>query len=182
MKISTIVVLASIACLPFSTGCDTSEPTTAVLSNEYPPVSEAGAADSMPVYKGWWSVAQFPEAVPAGQVSDAVRIVEGSDYGYALLAPGHAVATGAPPTALVALRSSQKLSVGRGELLTFVVSPRATVGDCKTSQPLSQDDADFITQRIFPVEFAGLRYDAATCTSSAVSTAEGGAGGESGGP
>ena len=180
MKISTIVVLVSIASSPFSTGCNTSEPTTAVLSNEYPSVSDATSAELMPVYKGWWSVAQFPEAVPAGQVSDPVRIVQGSDYGYALLAPGWDAATGAPPTTLIPLRSAQKLSVDRGELLTFVVSERATVGDCKASVPLSQDDADFITQRIFPGEFAGLAYDAASCTSSPVSIGEGGVSGESG--
>ncbi|HEX2674498.1 MAG TPA: hypothetical protein VHM25_26665 [Polyangiaceae bacterium] len=183
MKISTILVRVSIACLPFSTGCNPSEPTTAVLSNEYPAQkSDASSADSMPVYKGWWSVAQFPEAVPAGLVSDPVRIVEGSDYGYALLAPGWDMTTGVPPTTLIPLRSAQKLSVGRGELLTFAVSEGATVGDCQASRPLSQDDADFITQRIFPGEFAGLTYDAASCTSSPVSIAEGGAGGESGDP
>jgi len=181
MKIPTIVVLVSIVCPLFSTGCNTSEPTTAVLSNEYPS-SDANSTDSMPVYRGWWSVAQFPDAVPAGQVSDPVRIVQGNDYGYALLAPGWDVATGAPPTTLLPLRSAQKLSVGRGELLTFVVSELATVGDCRSSRPLSQDDADFITQRIFPGEFAGLVYDAANCTTSPISRAEGGAGGESGEP
>jgi len=182
MKISNIVVLASSACLTFTTGCNTSEPTTAVLSNEYPSESDASSVDSLVVYKGWWSVALFPEAVPAGQVSDPVRIVSGSDYGYALLAPGWDATIGAPPTTLIPLRSAQKLSVGRGELLTFVVSERATLGDCKTSVPLSQDDADFITQRIFPGEFAGLVYDAANCTTSPISRAEGGAGGESGEP
>src|SRR4051794_16703166 len=116
MKISTIAVFLAIASLPPSMGCNTSEPTTAVLSNEYPPVADASSADSVSVYKGWWSVAQFPEAVPAGQVSDPVRIVQGTDYGYALLAPGWDVTTGSPPATLIPLRSAQKLSVGRGEL------------------------------------------------------------------
>lgn len=180
MKISIVLVFASIACVVFSAGCNSAEPTSAVLSNEYPSVSDESAADAMPVYKGWWSVAQFPEPVPAGQVSDPVRIVQGSDYGYALLAPGWDATTGAPPETLIPLRSAEKLSVGRGELLTFVVSERATVGDCKTSQPLSQEEADFVTQRIFPGEFAGLAYDAASCTAAPVSIGEGGAAGEFG--
>ena len=182
MKISNIVAIASFACLPFGMGCNTAEPTTAVLSNEYPSASDASSTDAMPVYKAWWSVAQFPDAVPAGQVSDPVRIVQGNDYGYALLAPGWDTTSGEPPTTLIPLRSAEKLSVGRGELLTFVVSAQSTVGDCNTSVPLSQEEADFITQRIFPGEFEGVVYDAASCLSVPIVMGEGGAAGESGDP
>ena len=72
-----------------------------MLSNRYPAASDASSADSMPVYQGWWSVAQFPDPVAAGQVSDPVRVVEGSDYGYALLAPGWDPASSTPPATLV---------------------------------------------------------------------------------
>lgn len=181
MNLWKIAVFCSLGLL-LSTGCNTAEPTTAVLSNEYPAPGGASSADSMPVYRGWWSVAQFPEPVPPGQVSDPVRIVRGTDYGYALLAPGWDVATGAPPQTLIALRSAQQLSVDRGELLTFVVSEQNAVGDCRAGQPLSQDEADFITQRIFPGEFAGRVYDAATCTTSPIAVGEGGAAGDSGAP
>lgn len=179
MKISNIAA-AGVICSLLNAGCNTSEPTTAVLSNQYPSVSEASSADSKPVYKGWWSVALFPDAVPPGQVSDPVRIVQGNDYGYALLAPGWEPSTGTPPTTLIPVRSIQTLSVGRGELLTFTVSEEATIGDCDSGKPLSQDEADFVTQRIFPGEFADLVYDAASCTTSPAAMGEAGAGGESG--
>ncbi len=149
MNSSNLVAFAC-ALLPLLFGCNTSDSTSAVLSNEYPPASDAGSADSMPVYKGWWSVAQFPAPVAAGQVSDPVRVVQGSDYGYALLAPGWDPASSTPPKALVPLRSAQKISVARGDTLTFVVSDDATVGNCAAGKPLAQEDADFITQRIFP--------------------------------
>src|SRR4051812_30982525 len=101
MKTSTIAAVLAIACSPLSTGCNTSAPTSAVLSNEYPSLAGASSADSMSVYKGWWSVALFPDPVPAGQVSEPVRIVPGNDYGYALLAPGWDVTAGSAPTTLI---------------------------------------------------------------------------------
>jgi len=160
--------------------CHTSEPTTAVLSNEYSASTDARSATAMPVYKGWWAVAQFPDPVAAGQVSDPVRIVPGRDYGYALLAPGWDPSTEALPGALIPVRSAHELSVERGELLTFVVSEQATVGDCGAGKPLSQEDADYVCQRIFPEVFAGLRYDAASCTTAPARDAEAGAAGASG--
>jgi hypothetical protein len=182
MNTAKFAALVWSLCLPLASACNTSEPTTAVLSNEYPPGSSAGSPDTMSVYKGWWAVAQFPRPVAAGEMSDPVRIVPGNDYGYALLAPGWEAANGAPPTTVIPLRSAQKLSVGRGELLTFVVSEWATIGDCGTGNPLTQEDADYVTQRIFPGEFANLVYDAASCVSVPVSNGEGGAGGQSGNP
>ncbi|HEY3252349.1 MAG TPA: hypothetical protein VGJ91_00290, partial [Polyangiaceae bacterium] len=80
------------------------------------------------------------------------------------------------------LRSTHELDVDRGELLTFVVSEQATVGDCRAGKALAQEDADYITQRIFPAEFAELSYDAASCTTSPAASGEGGAGGALGGP
>lgn len=182
MNTSKVVALAAALWSPLVFGCNTSEPTSAVLSNEYPETSEASLSESTPVYKGWWEVAQFPVPVSAGQVSDPVRIVPGSDYGYALLAPGWDIESGTLPTSLIPVRSAQQLSVARGELLTFVVSEEATSGDCRAGHPLTQEQADYITQRIFPDEFANLTYDAQTCTTSAVPSAEGGAGGVSGAP
>src|ERR1041384_8181067 len=108
MNISKIIPLVALLCLALSAGCNTAEPTTAALSNEYPLPSKPSSADDTAVYKGWWSVVQFPEPVLAGQVSDPVRIVQGTDYGYALLAPGWDVAVGERPTTLIPVRSAQK--------------------------------------------------------------------------
>ncbi|MEI9938685.1 MAG: hypothetical protein WDO69_15815 [Pseudomonadota bacterium] len=180
MNCSRIAALTFALSFPLVAGCNTSEPTSAVLSNEYPPASSVGSSDAMPVYKGWWTVAQFPDPVLAGQVSDPVRVVQGSDYGYALLAPAWDPASGTPPTTLIPLRSAQKLTVARGEVLSFIVSDQTTLGDCRAGRALTQEDADYVTKRIFPTEFANLIYDAESCTTSPVSAGEGGAGGAGG--
>ena len=177
MNTSKMLALACAWSFPWLSGCNTSEPTMAVLSNQYPSASDAGSPDSMAVYKGWWAVAQFPDPVAAGQVSDPVRVVEGSDYGYALLAPGWDPESGTLPPSLVPLRSAQKIEVARGDTLTFVVADDATVGNCAAGKPLAQDDADFITQRIFPGAFVGQTYDAAHCLTSPASGGEAGAAG-----
>lgn len=174
MKISRAFGLACVLCLPGISGCDTSEATQAVLANEYPAPGAAPFADSMVVYKGWWAVAQFPGPLAPGQVSDTVRVVEGTDYGYALLAPGWDASLGAPPSHLIPVRSVQELSVARGDTLNFAVSDTATVGNCAAGNPLAQADADFITQRIFQSEFRNLVYDAASCSASPALGAEDG--------
>jgi hypothetical protein len=190
MHTSRIVAAACLLFWPLIAACNTSDPSSAVLANEYPTASDAGSADSMAVYKGWWAVAQFADPVAAGQVSDPVRVVPGSDYGYALLAPGWDPSGDTPPATLIPLRSAQKLTVARGGTLNFVVSDEATLGNCSAGKPLTQEDADFITQRIFPVEFSNANYDAARCRTSpapgggggpnSVDVAESGSGGQAG--
>ena len=69
-----------------------------------------------------------------------------------------------PPTALMVVKSKAPFSVGRGDLLHIAVSDQTFAGNCAAKEPLSQEDVDFITQRIFPAEFTGFTYDAKTCT------------------
>jgi hypothetical protein len=149
-------------------GCETSDSTSAVVINEYP----AGAT-AVAVYKAWWSVALFADPVAAGQASDSVRVVPGTDYAYALLAPGWNPTTGTPPAALIPVRTAVRLSVERGDTLSIVISDGATVGNCSANSPLSAEDASFIVERIFPGEFAGVVYDPATCTAVPVADAGG---------
>lgn len=162
------------ACAALTGACETSTPTRAVLDNGYAPA----AAASVTVYKGWWSVASFLDPVPAGAESAPVRIVEGTDYGYALLAPGWIADSGAPST-LVPVRTRTELTARRGDTLHLHIAPDTADGDCASGTPLSQSDADFITARIFPAEFAGKRYDAATCTTTSLGEAGGATGGDS---
>jgi hypothetical protein len=178
MKIGASAFRVCVSCFPLLAACNTSNPTSALLFNEYPP-NATSSVDSSTVYKGWWSVALFADPVLAGQVSDPERAVPGTDYGYALLAPGWDPSSGAPPTKLIPVRSTEKLSVVRGDTLNFLVSDSQTLGNCGGSQALSQEDADFITQRIFPGEFANVNYDATSCT--AVEASPVGTGGEGGG-
>ena len=168
----------SVLCL-FAIGCETSEQTQAVFDNEYA-ASDRVSGNGVVVYEGWWSVAQLTAPVLPGAESDPVRVVKGSDYAYALLAIGWDAASSISPTQVIPIRTKTVLSVARGDTLHIEISPATTLGDCSSGEPLSQDDADFITQRIFPGAFKGLHYDAATCTTSPLrgaSSGEAGAGG-----
>ncbi len=168
-------------CCSLLTGCETSEPTQAVFDNDYARSgSDPGFSEEIVVYKAWWSVAQLTEPVGPGNESDPVRIVPGTDFAYALLAPGWDRESGAPPSALIPVRTRGELTAARGETLRVPLSDATTLGNCAgvETEPLAQADADFITQRIFPAEFSNLSYDAATCVAvpSAVDGPAGGAG------
>lgn len=140
-----------------ASACDTPDPTKAVVDNAYP------ASSQVVVYKAWWSATLFEDPVLPGASSDEQRSVPESNFVYALLAPGWDPASGSPPTKLLAVRSKEPLAATRGDTLHIIVSDATFAGSCDARQPLSQEDADFITQRIFPGDFANVSYDAATC-------------------
>ncbi|MDB4990874.1 MAG: hypothetical protein JWN04_6052 [Myxococcaceae bacterium] len=142
--------------------CETADPSLAVVDNAYPLPADPGLQTS--VFKGWWSVTEFADPVAAASSSDDQRVIPASDYAYLLLAPNWDPASGSPPSQLIPVRSKEKLSVQRGDRLHIVASDAALTGNCSAGTPLAQDEADFITQRIFPGDFAGLSYHAATCT------------------
>lgn len=158
---STALALTTLLCA----ACDAADPSLAVLDNAYPVSSNT--AQQTVVFKAWWAVTEFPDPVSAGQSSDDERVIPESDYAYMLLAPGWNPASTEPPVHLIPVRTKSKVSVARGDRLHIVVADQTVDGDCAAGTPLSQDDADFITQRIFPGDFQGLRYDAATCTAMA---------------
>lgn len=145
--------------------CDTPDPTKAVVDNAYPPPSQ------VVVYKAWWAATLFEAPLVAGASSEEQRSVPETDFVYALLAPGWDPESGAPPVKLVAVRSNETLTAPRGDTLHIAVSDATFAGSCVAGQPLSQDDADFITQRIFPGAFAGTTYDAKSCVTTPVSDA-----------
>ena len=167
------LLLGSIAVgiVPFA--CETGSPTYAVIDNAYPsPADDAGAGPQSVVYRGWWSVTYFATPVPAGGESDPNRVIPATDYAYVLLAPGWDPTSGSPPKTLLPMRTKSQVSVARGDTLHIVVSDEAAIGNCAAGQPLTQTEADLVTQSIFPAEFAGVTYDAATCT--ATPAADGG--------
>ena len=48
--------------------------------------------------------------------------------------------------------------------LHIPVDDTTFVENCSAGSSLTQNQADFITQRVFASDFAGLNYDAQTCT------------------
>jgi hypothetical protein len=157
--------------------CETSDPTQAVFDNRYPS-NDAAATHSVVLYKGWWSVAQLTASVLAGAESDPVRVVEGSDFAYGVLAIDWDPTSGAPPITLLPVRTKTKLTAARGDTLHIQISDATVSGNCLTGTALSQADADIVTQRIFPAEFVGQSYDASTCALSPVDGGAAGAGGQ----
>ena len=165
------------------TACDTETATHAAVQNGFAEVADGGdRATRVVVYKTWWVTTLFTDPVPPATTSAELRAVPERDTAYALLAPGWASASGVPPTTLIPVRSREPLAVSRGEVLHILVSDGAFMGNCAAGQALTQDDADFITHRIFPGEFAKRTYDAKTCTSTPLHEGQdGGADGEAGG-
>ena len=141
--------------------CATETPTSAVLDNGY--AADDGGTNQVVVYRGWWFVTEFLDPVLPGASSGPERSVEGSDFAYVVLAPGWDPSSGAPPSVLLPVRSAGPLASTRGDTLHVLVSPTPFIGDCSSGSPLTQDDADFITHRIFPGDFARYTYDAKTC-------------------
>lgn len=159
LSISTLVVTALLAA-----GCETETASSAIVHDGYPAIADGGdPSTEVTVYKVWWTTTLFLDPVVPGADSDSQRIVPATDYAYALLAPGWGPKSGAPPTVLVPVRSADKLSVSRGDTLHIDVSDATFVGNCAAGKPLSQHDADFITQSIFPGDFDAVTYDAKTC-------------------
>jgi len=133
-----------IAALAFA--CDTEDPTMVAVNNDYP--------TDLVVAKAWWASSYFPDAVAPASEGEHLRTVPSTDFAYVVVAAG---------SKLIAMKSLAPLHVKRGDVLHIHVSDATFTGNCFTGHPLSQDDADFITSRIFPGEFDGI-YDAATCT------------------
>lgn len=136
--------------------CD--DPTMIVVDDAYP----AGTN----VDQVWWSETLVPDVIGPGGESPAYRTVPADDYAYAVLDRDGA---------LLVVRSKTPLSATRGDTLHVIVSQDTFDGDCAAGTPLSQAVADEITQSIFPGEFAGAVYDAATCKTARPSGPDAGA-------
>jgi hypothetical protein len=172
LSLLPVVVTGTLA-LGALAACDTEEPTFAVVDNAYPPPPDGGEASKQTVvYRAWWVTSYFPDPVPGGASSSEQRSVPVSDFVFALLAPGWDPASTTPPAQLVVVKSKVPLSASRGDTLHIVVSDQTFTGSCAAGQPLSQEDADLITQSIFPAEFTGVTYDAKTCTTMAIARRE----------
>jgi hypothetical protein len=161
-----------LGCALAAAGCDDA-PTTAIVRDAYPLAADAGPGGAMTVYEVWWGTTLFARPVAAGATSETERTIPGSDYAYALLAPGWSPEDGGRPARLVALKSTAKLSVAVHDQLDIDVSDDTFTGDCAAGAPLDADDARLVVERIFPGDFAGVIYDPATCTA-APAAADGG--------
>jgi hypothetical protein len=141
-------------------GCD-SPHTTATIDNQYP----SGSAPELVVFTAFWQSARFSTPIPPGSASDPQNTPSASENtAYVVLAPGWDPSSASLPLSFVVLQSKAGFAVHIGEALVIPVDDTGFAGRCAVGSFLTQDQADFMTQRVFADTFAGLHYDASTCT------------------
>lgn len=153
-------VLAAMLAAPCVAGCDTPE-TFVVLDNHYP----SATTNPLVVFHAFWQAVAFTTPILPGSSSGPQTTVAASpNTAYVVLAPGWDPTSSAPPPSLIVLQSRSGFEVHLDNTLHIPVDDTTFVGNCAARAFLTQDQADFITQRVFAGDFAGLSYDAATCT------------------
>jgi hypothetical protein len=151
-------------------GCDPHPQTLVVIDNKYAP-----SPTSPVIYRAYWQAVPFQNPIPPDASSDAQSTVPASaNTAYVVLAPGWDPASSVPPTSLVVMQSVDGFDVHLNDTLHIPVDDTRFIGNCAAGSFLSQAQADFITQLIFPIDFAPVRYDAASCTTTAIADDAGG--------
>jgi hypothetical protein len=170
--------LIAIACTLPALGCGTPQ-TDVVLDNDYP----MSPTDALVVYRAAWQAVTFQGPIAPGSSSDPQSTIAASENtAYVVLAPGWDPASAAAPTSFVVLQSRQGFAVHLNNTLHIPVDDATFIGNCAAKSFLSQAQADFITQLVFPsdvldaggqtlVGFASLHYDAATCKATPIGDA-----------
>jgi len=135
-----------------------------MIDNNYSPV----AATPLVIYRAFWQAVPFTTPIPPGSSSNPQNTVPASaNTAYAILVPGLGTQPDgglSSPPSFVALWSAVGFGVHLNQTLHIPVDDTTFEGNCAAGSFLSQDQADFITERVFAAEFSGLRYDPATCT------------------
>jgi hypothetical protein len=156
------VALAIAGCASACAGIPDKAPeTTVVVENAY----TASATPRPVIYEAYWLNIAFSTPVSPGATSDPQSAIPTSgNIAYVLLAPGWDPTTTSPPTTLIALESRAAFGVALGDTLQIPVDDSTFEGNCAAGSHLTQEQADFLTQLVFAGAFAGVHYDAATCT------------------
>jgi hypothetical protein len=107
------------------------------------------------VYRASWQAVSFTTPVAPGTSSDPeVTVFASSNTAWVVLAT----------PSLVVLESRAGFELPFDSTLHIPVDDSHFAGNCATGSTLPQGEADFITENVFASVFAGLTYDAATCT------------------
>ena len=147
-------------CAASCAGFPDEAPTThAVVENRY-------AAPGGPVvHRAYWQAVSFDDPVLPGTSSVVLEAVPSSpNRAYVLLA-------GPGPSTFVVLQSRVDFGATLGHTTRIPVDDATFTGNCAAGAPLAPAEADFITRLVFPDDFAGRTYDAATCTTTPIGDA-----------
>jgi hypothetical protein len=144
-------------------GCDAPS-TRVVVDNRFSP-----SANSYVIYRAFWQAVSFTMPIAPGSSSDPADTIAASDNtAYVVLAPGWDPVGPATPTSFILLQSDHGFSVHSNQTLHIPIDDLLFSGNCAAGRPLEQAQADFLTQRVFVSVFDGLRYDAATCSTTSL--------------
>ena len=156
-SIATYLLFIALSCFV----CDQPH-TYVVLENNY-----SRSTAPLVVYHAFWQAVSFQTPVPPESSSDPQDTIPASaNTAYAVLAPGWDITSSTAPTSLIAIQSRHGFEVHLNNTLHIPVDDTTFVGNCAAGSFLTQEQADFITQRVFASDFEGLSYDATTCTTS----------------
>jgi len=163
--ISSAAASCALSLAAWAAGCDARPQTTVVVDNQYAP-SPTGA---LVIHDAYWQAVSFKDPIPPGTSSDPQNTVPASaNTAYVVLAPGWDPDASTPPASFVVMHSRGGFDVHLNDSLHIPVDDTTFIGNCAAGSFLSQTQADFITQFIFPTTFAPFRYDATNCTTTAI--------------
>lgn len=160
--------LIAVCAASLAAGCFAHPDTAVVVENDYPEAT----TEPLVVYSAFWQAVSFQEPIVPGSSSSRQATVPASaNTAYVVLAPGWDPTSPTPPTSFVIMQSRSGFSVSFDSTLDIPVDDTTFAGNCSAGSFLSQSQADFITQRVFPGIFASFHYDASTCTTTSVGDA-----------
>jgi hypothetical protein len=157
-----------VTCAFAATACDTPH-TDVVFDNDYP-----ASPPALVVYRTAWQAVTLDDGgsiAPGGSSDPQSTIAASENLAYVVLAPGWDPTRGNAPTSFVVLQSRHGFAVHLNNTLHIPIDDATFVGNCAAGSFLSQTQADFITQLVFPGDFASIRYAAATCTTTPIGDA-----------
>jgi hypothetical protein len=139
-----------------------------VFDNDYP----LTARSDLVIFQAQWQAVSLQQPIAPGASSGPQDTVPASENtAYVLVAPGLDPPSPRPPATFLLLQSRTGFSVHLGDTVHIPVDDTTFAGNCAAGSPLTQEQADFITQTVFSSAFAGLHYDAASCTTSLLADA-----------
>jgi hypothetical protein len=155
------MIACALAPIAAMLGCDARPVTTVTIHNQYP----ASAKNPLVVYRARWQAVAFADPIVPGSSSVAEGAVPASsDTAYVVLAPGWDPASDSPPASLVVVQSREGFELHLDSALHIPIDDTSFIGNCAAGTFLSEAQAAFVTQLLFPDVFASRRYDPASCT------------------
>jgi hypothetical protein len=147
--------IATIALAPV-TACDNAAAEAVV-------VNELGANDPpITLEKVWFRTTLFTRPVAPGESSETLRIGTGVEYAYAVIRVGQDDPDGGPPARRYVARTREPVDAQPATVTSIVFSATGSQSLCFGAPPLTREDWNFVTSRIFPSEQVEP-YDPASC-------------------